>query len=698
MFVLATFAVTEPIYSLLSERTVFFSDLGIGLRTTLWLILEMSVVVPSLCAAGLWGIGRLWPRAASAFQGVAIFFLLGLIALPAMKRAVLLPGVIMIGFSLVAAMGAAYLYSAFRPFRSVVTVCTPAIFVFPLMLLWGSPLSDALFPKPLSTAGGPANGTPVVLVVFDELCGMTLMNDDREIDGDRFPHFAELARDATWFRNASTVHTDTAQAVPAILSGKIPAVSGQGPSFSDLPQNLFTVLQWNSRYELAAFEPLSRLAPENLTDDATTTIAALGQVFSTAPTLLSAYLYFLSPLDLHEKLPPLPSEWFGLKEFNHVAREKHRGVFRYGWGADRRGQFEHFLECLSDSPKPTLFFIHDVLPHVNWCYLPSGRRYIPDGSDRMLLDFNTRDSMIGFWGADDQFVAQCQQRYLLQVEFVDSLVGRLLVRLKETGLYDRCLLIVMADHGVCFKAKQPRRGITSDNPADILSVPLFIKKPGQQTGGISDKNVQTTDILPTIADVLDLDLKISLDGRSVFDTAHPERPEKTVFDSKLVARTYPAAILASSTVPEELRSRFGRGDDPAALFRIGPYPELVGCTADSLPISDESPVEIELLRSGSEYSEDANTLVPCYIEGRVLFKPGKELPTLVAIAVAVNGTIHAVTRTCQLDGWRDKWAAMLPESAYRIGANDIQFYVVNGKSPQITLTHCHATAVPAPRH
>src|SRR5215210_7346546 len=44
----------------------------------------------------------------------------------------------------------------------------------------------------------------VVLVVFDEFGGDILLGPNGRIDAGRFPHFAALARDGTWFRNAQT--------------------------------------------------------------------------------------------------------------------------------------------------------------------------------------------------------------------------------------------------------------------------------------------------------------------------------------------------------------------------------------------------------------------------------------------------------------------------------------------------------------
>src|SRR5262249_50869155 len=344
-------------------------------------------------------LGRLFPRASSAVGAVTLFLLVTLIALPVMKRQAF-PSWMSTGLSLAAAAGAVGAYFRYQPLRSLVTCAAPGIVVFPAFLLFASPASQIWFPPPRTIAIDRQSSVPVVLVVFDEFCGMTLMNESRELDAARFPNFAELARQATWFRNATTVHCNTAQAVPAILSGRYPTAGDLPPMAGDLPQNLFSVLQTGCGYELAAFEPISRLAPDETVRTAVAAVEALRQAVSIGPTMLLAYSYFLFPGDLHEDFERLPAEWFGMKNYYQVDRQKRGGVCRYNWGDDRRGQFEHFLDCVRAQSKPTLYFIHDLLPHVHWCYLPTGRRYIPDGSKREFLDFNTHNSMLGVWGAD----------------------------------------------------------------------------------------------------------------------------------------------------------------------------------------------------------------------------------------------------------------------------------------------------------
>jgi hypothetical protein len=323
--------------------------------------------------------------------------------------------------------------------------------------------------------------------------------------------------------------------------------------------------------------------------------------------------------------------------------------------------------------------MHVVLPHVPWCYLPSGARYADDGEINNFLVFTTHDGLHEFWGDDDLLVAQSQQRYLLQLGYVDRLIGELVARLQACGLYDRCLLIVTGDHGVSFRADQPRRSTSPENLGDILSIPLFIKRPFQAAGEISDRHVESIDLFPTVVDVLGIQLRDPVEGWSVLDTTHPERDRMTIYDGTTAIEVDPAVIV-NSDVPRILRGQFGSARDPDALFRIGPFPELVGRRIASLEQSAEPSVEIELLPNADASAEPSASHVPCFHQGFVRSPVDRDRP--LVLAVAVNGVIRAVTRTYLLDGLRDRWAAMVPESSLQSHQNDIGFFAVTGSGPE----------------
>jgi hypothetical protein len=685
LVVLTTFAVTQPAYDRLGGNPGFLGESGLAATGVLLLAAVVSLLVPLTVALPVWAIGRIIPRAQSSVFALALFVLFALIALPVVKRLeFMLPAWLLTAAALALAGAAVWLYFAFRRFRSVVSVAAPAIIIFPALFLLHSPVS-AIFSAPREIHTAHWNPVPVVMVVLDELRGTSLVNDRNEIDAARFPGFAELARDSTWYRNATTVHHETMYAVPAMLSGRLPATHWL-PRPSDLPQNLFSLVAATGAYEWAVFEPVSQLATPWEASDFVS-IPLTRQMVSVMSALSRVLLVHVVPSSFQSQLPEVPPLWFGLHVSRQIDRSRHRGTFKYHWGQDRRGQFEHFLDCLDDSPQPALFFNHVLLPHVPWCYLPSGRRYLPESDQWELLNFDTHSDILDFWGTDDLYVVQSQQRQILQLEYTDRLVGKLLDRLRETGLFDKCLLIVTADHGISFRTGGARRSPTHDNLADIMAVPLFVKLPGQKAGTVSDRNVESIDILPTIADVLGIELNLPVDGHSMLDESIAERRQKTMYVNQQPT-VVPATVVADRPVVNDVLSRFGRASDVDTLYRIGPDPELVGRSVDSFSLTADAPVSLELIRLQTAYSTDPDALVPCYFEGRVSAPVKFETP--VRLAVAVNGAIRASTRTYLLDGIRDRWAAMVPEAAFHDGENDVQFFVISGESPDLRLTRCVA--------
>src|SRR5690606_20411780 len=63
---------------------------------------------------------------------------------------------------------------------------------------------------------------PAVVVVLDALPTTSLLDGHGRIDADLFPNLAALADDATWYRNHTTTALHTFQAVPSMLSGRLP--------------------------------------------------------------------------------------------------------------------------------------------------------------------------------------------------------------------------------------------------------------------------------------------------------------------------------------------------------------------------------------------------------------------------------------------------------------------------------------------
>lgn len=268
------------------------------------------------------------------------------------------------------------------------------------------------------------------------------------------------------------------------------------------------------------FEPYTMLCPETLCEHFRWRRSLDQRLASLFSDLSFVYLHIVLPTDLTANLPTVTQTWedFGssaeaaldrgmdMQAIHAILGKKMPGIVR-----DRAALFAQFLDSVTVTDKPTVHFLHSLLPHMPWEFLPSGKRY----QRRKILGLDSKKEK---WGEDDWLVVQGYQRHLLQVGFVDKLVGDLLTRLKAIDLYDQSLIVITADHGVSFWPNESRKGASPAHLQDILGVPLFIKAPYQREGVVSDRPVKAIDIVPTMADILGISLPWPVDGRSVYTT------------------------------------------------------------------------------------------------------------------------------------------------------------------------------------
>ena len=208
-----------------------------------------------------------------------------------------------------------------------------------------------------------------------------------------------------------------------------------------------------------------------------------------------------------------------------------------------------FVRSLRPGRAARLDFLHVLLPHQPWHYLPSGQDY-EEGAARGAPFYS--------W-ANESVARTARLRHLLQLQASDRLLGRIIDRLRELGVYDSSLVVVTADHGVAFEEGEAVRGLSAGSYEGVAWTPLFIKAPGQSQGVVDDRPVQSIDVLPTIADHLDVDLPWKLDGRSALGPRRPEGPRpfyKSSLTSSIQSR---APTSCSSTGRRGSHGRCGVG-------------------------------------------------------------------------------------------------------------------------------------------
>lgn len=85
-----------------------------------------------------------------------------------------------------------------------------------------------------------------------------------------------------------------------------------------------------------------------------------------------------------------------------------------------------------------------------------------------------------------------------EIAFADSVVGRLIDDLKQKGIYDRALIVLLSDHGEGLNEHgEEEHGFFLYR--EDLQVPLMVKLPGSKRGGaVVMTPVQLVDVFPTI--------------------------------------------------------------------------------------------------------------------------------------------------------------------------------------------------------
>jgi hypothetical protein len=312
--------------------------------------------------------------------------------------------------------------------------------------------------------------------------------------------------------------------------------------------------------------------------------------------------------------------------------------------------------------KPGFWMVHYVEPHVPWRFLPDGRQYPVIGPSIPGLDDQD-------WEDDPFLLDQAFERHFLQARFADRLLGDALGQMKASGLWDKALVIVVADHGGSIRPGQSRRPITKDNFGDIANVPLFIKRPGQDEAKVSDELVTTLDVVPTIIKVLGLETDWQFDGKPVDEPRDPkEITVRNGREGKLVSESPEVFLRQRDAVLADRLRRI-----PADEFAIGPRQDLVGLPITDLQITDGGDSGAFLnnrvlyghvrLKSG---------VLPVYLTGSTHgVDPGTDL------VVSIDGRIRATGEAYDL-GDSHRFSMIVRPSAIGPGRNDVRIYAVEG--------------------
>ncbi len=673
---LSAFALAQPLFDITARHAQFYVARGSQPLDVVLLTLGLGFALPLLLGLVEPILGWIRPSAGLGCRRLLIAALVALISMPVLLE-LKASTPLLITLASIPAIGVAWAYGRAPKLRWFLSLITPALLVFPIFFLIRTPIQQILFPRtdfPRPQVA-VANPVPVVLMVLDELPLSGLLDQDLEIDAGAFPHFAALADTAYWFRNASTVSGDTTIAVPAILTGRYPAVDDRRPASSaSHPENLFTLL--GTAMDLNVSETITRLCPPEY-QNRFAAEADFGQRNRRLyRDLLTVFLHLVTPPRWAARLPRIDVTWSDFEEPRYGDAGEDR--------ARREDQLRRFADRIVEHPAG-VHFLHLLLPHPPWEYLPSGHSY----NDRWLMPGWEHPTLKqNIWDQDLRAVQLAYQRFLVQLRNTDRLFGELRSRLEEADVWDRALVIVVADHGVVFSPEKHRRGLEpEDFERDVMPVPLLVKLPHQRSGVVSSRNVETIDIVPTIAEVLGVEPPWPLDGQSLISSGS-ERPSKSYFAyliPEYQPHHAPRELTAMAETVRWKRENFDPGD-PAGdgMFHHGPHRDLVGRSVNGLDLEPRSSIRAVLLRSHLYQGVDRDRgFVPAYILGEIHADAEPARP--FELAVAVGGRVHATTRTYRQPNGVLRFAALVAEDAFQDGPNDVQILEIRGHGAGRTL-------------
>jgi len=155
------------------------------------------------------------------------------------------------------------------------------------------------------------------------------------------------------------------------------------------------------------------------------------------------------------------------------------------------------IDWLAGAQDPFLLWLHNWDPHDGALKPPE--EDLPEDLPRSK----------GGW------IGPSRELYAAEVRYMFRQIGRLIDALRESGQWERTLVVVVADHG---------EGLDDHGwwahrllYQEQARVPLLLRIPGARQRSSVPELVRTTDVFPTVLDFVGVDTPAPVDGRSLRD-------------------------------------------------------------------------------------------------------------------------------------------------------------------------------------
>ena len=675
VLILCSLVFSQPLFDSVSRQPEFLLAHSLrGFNLLLWII-AVGFLAGLLIIGLIYILAQFLSPIRKQVKAVALYILISLFIFMHINDSIESKLILTVLISVVLAALFVLMYAKSFYVRTVFSWLAFLFVLAPLVFSLNPAVRQILFPESVIDhlpVDQSIEKNPVVFLLFDELSLLSLLDNEGNINDKRYPNFAELSAHSTWYKYATTAAEATLNAVPPLLTGMNGTVDETRlPLAANYPENLFTLL--SGSHQVNAFETFTLMCPEYLCNSAQPDWRTI-----TEDTLV-VFAHILIPDQYRFRLPQIDNKWVGYlgdKDDSpniHTDRDLHPH-HRY---KVRMKNYGLFLSELKNIEAASLNYLHILMPHSPWMYLQDGRVYahaehkaftgtIPNGTQGLNHDKQLFD--------EQHLVDHAYQRHLLQTAYVDKLLGDILSVLKARGMFEEALIVVLADHGVSFRPGESLRSATDANYQEILSIPLFIKYPGQDHPETDVQAVRLSDVLPTILDALNSKIDFQkFDGRSLL------RPGQ--IDRETIDLQRDGGVRAEYDF-NQFKSRFDQAVKmKRPEFANGPLTALYAINGESLMDKAVSqfpagpPVNYSLRLDNPHLYDDINleaSSLPTLIRANSVFPGGASVKKKVA--VSVNGIMRGVSFLQKIDHSAFDFQVLVAPESFQAGQNSIRFF------------------------
>lgn len=288
-----------------------------------------------------------------------------------------------------------------------------------------------------------------------------------------------------------------------------------------------------------------------------------------------------------------------------------------GYRADKMTDFA--LEYLDqhETGKPFFMTISHIEPH----HQNDRQRYEgPEGSKEKFKDFILpKDLEILGGNAKDQY-----PDYLGCCNSLDSNLGRIIAKLKETGQYENTIIIYSSDHGSHFQTRNNDENLNGGDDykrschSASLRVPLIIAGPGFKGGRRVEDLVSTISLPKTFLNMAGIDVGGQMAGENLKDVLDGTSKNR---DNLIFAQISESRVSRVVRTKDYLFSVYAPGKNGFE------YPDSDTYAPDFLYDLNNDPYELNNLVAHEDYEDIRKQMIE--LLKREMQKAGEKRPVIL---------------------------------------------------------------------